>query len=240
MKLDNDDRGGFDWFGTLAQSEHEEASNYSTVLRDLGYEPDTAIFDAYYASWDGVDHRRHSMSRETYLAWTRDRLRALTSVCGISPEQEDGVITALIELGDGAPMVPFPDALGVLQELRSRGISVGICSNWGWDLQPFLEATAVAQFLDAAVTSAQAGFRKPHPGLYELMLRELSVDAKVAVFVGDSWGPDVLGPLSVGMTAVHIARGSSTARPDLVDGASRIRTLDELLVLPVISGEPSV
>jgi putative hydrolase of the HAD superfamily len=227
----------FDWFGTLARWEHSDSSNYSAVLRAFGYEPEQRVIDDYHVTWDGIDHRQHSTSRDTYLDWSKSRMRALTSACGVPSDQADEVIAALVESDRGASMVAYTDTLPVLESLRSNGYSIGICSNWGWDLQPFLDATAVAPLLDAAVTSAQAGYRKPHPGIYDVTLARLGVAATDAVFVGDSWGPDVLGPLGAGMRAVHIRRDdASGSAPDLVDGAYRISTLNELVDLPVIGG----
>jgi putative hydrolase of the HAD superfamily len=143
----------------------------------------------------------------------------------------DRVVDALIESDDGAPMVLFSDVLPVLEALKQRGITIAICSNWGWDLETFLDATSVSAFVDAAVTSARAGFRKPHPGIYELMLASLGIDASETLFVGDSWHPDVVGPRARGISSVHICRGTSDDAPDLLEGTYRISSLGELLTL---------
>jgi putative hydrolase of the HAD superfamily len=120
--------------------------------------------------------------------------------------------------------------------LRRRNITIGVCSNWGWDLKSFLEDTGVAPLVDTAVTSARAGFRKPHTGIYQVILDQLGIPASETIFVGDSWGPDVLGPLSFGITAIHIDRSHSWSSPDLVEGSHRISSLDELLSLPALIG----
>lgn len=67
----------FDWYGTLAQWEDAGVSNYVVVLSELGYEPDLGAIGAYHARWDGIDHREHSTSRDTYAKWTRTRLNEL-------------------------------------------------------------------------------------------------------------------------------------------------------------------
>ena len=226
----------FDWFGTLARWAHPEPSNYVSVLRDLGFDPDQGVIDKYLVTWDGIDHREHSASRDTYLAWTRVRLGTLTAACGVSAAEQHAVVAALLESDRDESMVVFPEVLGVVQELRRRGLAIAVCSNWGWDLQPFLEATSVAPLLDVAVTSAQAGFRKPHPGIYEHTLARLDTKPGEAVFVGDSWAPDILGPVSVGMSAVHIARDPNETTPELVAGAHRIGDLRELLTMSAIAG----
>jgi putative hydrolase of the HAD superfamily len=49
-----------------------------------------------------------------------------------------------------------------------------------------------------------------------------------ALFVGDTWGPDVEGPLAVGLRPVHVWRpsdGRSSPPPALVDGVRRVTDL---------------
>ena len=99
-----------------------------------------------------------------------------------------------------------------------------------------MRATGVAALVDAAVTSAKAGFRKPHSGIYQVILDQLRVPASEAIFVGDSWAPDVTGPLDFGISAVHIDRHRSESSPDLIKGSYRIDSLDQLLSLPLLNG----
>lgn len=219
----------FDWYGTLAHWQHGSTSNYGSVLLELGYLADPAVIERYHSKWDGVDHHEHSIDRAAYSAWTRDRLRGLAQDCGVPAGAEDLVVDTLISSDFEGPMVTYPEVLDVLAELRRTGMPIAICSNWGWDLDPFLEATGVASFVDVPVTSARAGFRKPHRSIYDITLRELGVPATEALFIGDSWAPDVLGSISVGMSSVHVWRSGAQAAPELVDGAHRVASLEEIL-----------
>lgn len=224
----------FDWHGTLAHWP-DEGSNYKTVLAGLGFEISQDLVDGYHSRWDGVDHSEHSLSRDHYLAWTRTKLVSFVSDCGIPTDARDHVIEALIESDFATPMVTFPEVDAVLAELKQRRYSIGICSNWGWDLDPFLRSTGVASYIDVAVTSAQMGCRKPHPAIYEFTLARLGARAAETMFVGDSWEPDVIGPLAAGMQAVHISRRGTGPLPDVPLGASRVDNLRALLdegVLP--------
>jgi putative hydrolase of the HAD superfamily len=175
----------FDWYGTLAESEHAGVSSFEVALSRLGYEPDPAVIDAYHVRWDGADHRAHSTSREAYGSWTRGRLRGLAGACGAADGEVERVVDALVASEANASMLAFPEAIPTLRALRARGLLVGVCSNWGWDLSGVLEATEVAPLVDVAVTSARVGFRKPHPGIYASILGTIGVDAAEAVFVGD-------------------------------------------------------
>jgi putative hydrolase of the HAD superfamily len=126
--------------------------------------------------------------------------------------------------------VVFPEVPSVLTALRRRGMIIGVCSNWNWDLVDVLESTGVAPLVDVAVTSARAGYRKPHAAIYQSVLATLGVTAPEALFVGDSWEPDVLGPIDAGMRSVHVWRSKGTDEPPpLVPGASRMTDLRPLL-----------
>lgn len=103
------------------------------------------------------------------------------------------VVPALEQLHQ-APMVALPGAKVCLRTLKAAGFKIAVCSNWGWDLRADLEATGLTADIDFLVTSAQAGFRKPHPWIYQSTLGLAGFTAGEAVFVGDSLRTDVLGP----------------------------------------------
>jgi putative hydrolase of the HAD superfamily len=220
----------FDWFGTLAVWSHGSTSGYASVFSDHGHRVDPTILDQYHARWDGIDHTEHSTSRQAYMAWSRSRLVGLATECGVVGSQRDVLVDAMVEVDLRTAMVVFPEVPSVLAELRQRGLVIGVCSNWNWDLDDVLESTGVAPLIDVAVTSARVGYRKPHGAMYESILAALNVTAPEAIFVGDSWAPDVLGPIDAGMRSVHVWRSTATdGPPALVPGASRITDLRPLL-----------
>ena len=93
-----------------------------------------------------------------------------------------------------------------LAELRSRGLRLVICSNWDWDLREAVEEAGLTDAFDALVSSAWVGARKPHPRIYADALAEAAVEPGDALFVGDTWGPDVEGPVAAGIRAVYLRR----------------------------------
>ena len=150
------------------------------------------------------------------------------------------MVDDIFALDSSSPMVTFPEALAVLEELRRRNVPVGVCSNWGWDLDVALASTGVAPLVDVPITSARAGFRKPHPAIYEAILTGLDVDPSETVFVGDSWEPDVLGPIGMGMTSVHICRDLTRSWPELLPRAHRVSRLDQLFDLDLFGAGSTV
>ena len=176
---------------------------------------------------DGLEHGPESASREQYRAWERERLRRLVTACGVGPDDATRLVEDLDSASKGFTMAAYDDAAPVLGELRRRGLTVAVCSNWDWDLDRALAQSGLDGLVDVAVTSARAGARKPHPRIYRYTLERCAVAADQALFVGDSWQPDVEGPRALGLSPVHIWRdgNSSVESPPPAEGIPRIRDL---------------
>jgi HAD superfamily hydrolase (TIGR01662 family) len=103
--------------------------------------------------------------------------------------------------------------LDAVQELHERGYRLGCVTNTLADeaaIRAMLRLHGFEPLIDGLVVSADEGWRKPHPSLFEKSLRQLDSTPAEAVFVGDSPYHDVGGAQAVGMRAVlttqYIAR----------------------------------
>ena len=227
----------FDFYGTLAHWA-DTAANYTTVFSSFGYEPAPSVLDGYFSRYDGVDHAEHSVSEDAYEGWVRWRLGELSTACGVRDEDRKAVVEALRDL-DRSLMLAYPEAAGTLRSLRQSGIAIGVCSNWGWELDAYLEQIGLSDLVDSAITSARAGSRKPHPGIYARSTEALGIDPTRVLFVGDSWEPDVRGPRRLGMTAVHVWRAEERAgqgAPLLEPGDHRVAELSGVLPIAGVVG----
>lgn len=106
----------------------------------------------------------------------------------------------------GASLRLFPDALPALRALPADA-RTGVVSNFPDHavLKRALDRLGVSGRLDAVVTSAECGRRKPDPAPFRLALERLGADAADAVMVGDG-ADDVAGALALGLRAVFVAR----------------------------------
>jgi putative hydrolase of the HAD superfamily len=227
----------FDFYGTLVSRGESGASPYATVFARHGYRLDEAVEAEYFATHDGIEHQEHSTSEAVYEDWVRHRLAALARTCGVR-EADVGPLVDALRAQDRTPVVPYPDAAATLEALRGRGFRLGVCSNWGWDLDTSIEQAGLGPLIHAAVTSARVGARKPHRVVYEAITGALGVSATETLFVGDSFHPDVTGPVSLGMRAVHVWRepaDSTRPPPPLPAAAGRVRSVGELLGWPLLA-----
>ncbi len=228
----------FDFFGTVAYRPDAVGSGFPEVFERHGYRLDPKIESAYIARYDGIEHLEHSTDQSTYEAWVRLRYTELADECGVAPDAVGPLLDSLLGAEDTSPVVAYPDAVHTLRGLRERGVRVAICSNWGWDLERSLSDSGLIDLVDVAVTSARAGARKPHPLIYEVVTEGIGVSPAETLFVGDSLGPDVHGPLGAGMRVADIWRGEGDRAPELPEGARRLRSLTELLDWPGLRPSP--
>ncbi|MBI4560340.1 MAG: HAD-IA family hydrolase [Candidatus Hydrogenedentes bacterium] len=117
----------------------------------------------------------------------------------------------------------FPDVQPALDKLESLGLRCAVVSNWDARLPGLLERLNLKSHFEFVLTSAEAGFRKPHPRIFAQALERLNLPAQEVVYVGDSLEDDVAGAERIGMMPLLIDRNSRSQNP-----AQCIRSLVEL------------
>jgi HAD superfamily hydrolase (TIGR01549 family) len=122
----------------------------------------------------------------------------------------------------------YEDALPVLDELRGRGLRIGLISNGQRDLEEF--AAHHALDVDAVVGSKSHGRVKPHASIFVAALDALKVGPEQTAMVGDSYEDDIEGARALGMRAILLDRDG--AHPEAPD------RIDTLLALPAALGLP--
>ncbi len=204
----------FDAYNTLVTAHADSRDTFLAGLRSAGLTASAELLTELQAACEGLDHSASSASRQAYVGWATDTLSLVQQAgASIAAELAPRVIPALEQLHQ-APMVPLPGAAACLRAFREAGYAIAVCSNWGWDLDDDLEPTGLAAEVDFMVTSAQVGYRKPHPLIYEFTTSLAGFSAAETVFVGDSLRADVLGPQRVGIRSILL----SAATPEAFHG----------------------
>jgi putative hydrolase of the HAD superfamily len=121
---------------------------------------------------------------------------------------------------------PYPDVLPALGELRERGLTLVVASNWDCSLADWLEPAGITDLVDGVVTSAEVGAPKPHPRVFERALAIAGVAPSEALHVGDKVDNDVEGAAAAGVRAVLVQREGEPPA-----GVKAIRSLQELPAL---------
>jgi putative hydrolase of the HAD superfamily len=122
----------------------------------------------------------------------------------------------------------FDDVLPTLDALATRGLYLGIISNWDDRLHGLLPQLQLAKYFSKIVVSCDAGFTKPSPVIFELAATRLGLPPDAILHVGDSLELDVLGARSAGMQALRICRSAAKRQPG--DLASLTELPDRLVI----------
>jgi putative hydrolase of the HAD superfamily len=100
----------------------------------------------------------------------------------------------------------FDDVLPVLQDLRDRGLMLGVISNFEEWLERLLAELGIAGLFDVQVISGIEGVEKPDPAIFALALARTGTSAPECVYVGDNPRFDTDPAEALGMRGVLIDR----------------------------------
>lgn len=227
----------FDFFGTLVDyspsrtAQGHEGSH--RLLRRLGAR---LSYDDFLTTWSRVsaEFDRRSDLDDREFSMSDVGAAFLTGALGREPATADVeafVAQYLSEWNTGVRHLPGLDLL--LSELgRDHRLAVVTNTHDTFLVPGHLAAMGVRSRFDAVIASVEVGRRKPHPEIYATALKVWGADASSAVFVGDTYGPDFLGPEQVGIKAFLIDPHRRAPIPDdrrltsIFDLPSRLRHRD--------------
>jgi FMN phosphatase YigB (HAD superfamily) len=134
-------------------------------------------------------------------------------------------------------MQPLPGAVELLAEIRALGLRTVIASNTYWrDAQSYWEdfrLLGMAGYIDAIVTSVDAGHLKPHPAVFEMAMSVAGSPADRCVVIGNREENDIEPALALGMRTILVypddpkpasSRAHAVA-PDLWECAKALKTM---------------
>jgi putative hydrolase of the HAD superfamily len=140
-----------------------------------------------------------------------------------------GVEVSVDELVEAVRMRAYPDSEPALRALRERELSVVVVSNWDCSLGTVLERCGLDGLVDGAVSSAEAGARKPDPAIFSPALRMAGCEAGEALHVGDTAEEDVEAARAAGIRVLLLDRdGDGPQSPDVPTIASLAEIVEHL------------
>jgi putative hydrolase of the HAD superfamily len=213
-----------DALGTLVELQ-PPAPRLQRLLRDFGFEVSEQQaaegFMAEIAYY--LDHHLDGSDPER-LERLRDRCAdEMRRALGIDELDHATARRAMLE---ALEFIPYPDVEPALRDLRERGTTVVIASNWDCSLPDWLGPAGILELVDGVVTSAEVGAAKPSPRVFERALGIAGVEPGEALHVGDKVDNDIEGAAAAGIRAVLLQREG-----DPPPGVESIRSLAELPAL---------
>jgi putative hydrolase of the HAD superfamily len=176
---------------------------------------------------NGVSDERLVAGVKAEMAYYKDHshegrdpesLADLRRRCADVLSRELGAAVDVETLVESIRFAPFADAAPALDGLRSRGLKLVCVSNWDCSLGTVLERCGLAHLLDGAVSSAEAGARKPDPAIFAPALELAGCGPGEALHVGDTREEDLDAAAAAGIRALLIDR----------DGGGDVSSLEEV------------
>lgn len=210
----------FDLFGTLIDDRPpaDQRAFLAETARQLGCDP-----ERFAELWHRTDVDRYTGPIEDVFA----------SVCGpLGVEDFSWAVRARLERMREM-LVPRPDAIATLEELRRRGLKLGMISNATSELSGLWAESLFEPHFDAVLFSADERMMKPDPRLYRRMAELLGVEPGRCVFVGDGAYRELQGAAAVGMTPILIRAPYDEWEHEGTIGwdGPRVSSLSEVLAL---------
>lgn len=160
-----------------------------------------------------------------------DALREENADWDFSPETAYRVLDAAIVFR------AFPETRQVLATLQSRGIPMGVLSNWDFQLPQVLQSLGLDGFFEFILSSAQAGFEKPDArffasGLQHIRALHPTIATENCFYIGDHLEKDVLPSRAFGFRPLWIVRRErdiASGEPGNAYGVPQLSSLHEVL-----------
>jgi len=189
----------FDFFGTLTPVSPSEvwASNAAKLAAVLGVgtEPLLQLLD------DSFPERITGV-----LGDQRQTMEALADRLGVRLTGEQLAEAIAVRRSVQEAMFTLrPEALGVIERLRSAGLKTGLVSDCTSELPDAWARLPLAALIDAPVFSCIEGTRKPDPRLFLKVAADLTTEPARCVYIGDGGGQELTGASALRMRAVLLA-----------------------------------
>lgn len=212
----------FDMFGTLVYNRFGNLDAVHDAFHSLYPESDEDALLFEYGRFDREfrdTHRNHEeCSIDMIIRHMDGKYGTETDI----PRAEEHILV------DTGTFVPVNGAERLLCYLKSHGYRIGVLSNTryhGPAVRRILDDGGLGRYVDAVVTSADIGLKKPRPESYATVAERLGAPISRCFFAGDSVGNDYHGPIAAGMRSAVLVGDPKSAGILWVPGIGDIEDL---------------
>ncbi|MBO4324269.1 MAG: HAD family hydrolase [Lachnospiraceae bacterium] len=183
----------FDMFETLVTMFAGRTYYSENIAADVGVPT-----EKFRTAW-----HMNEMDRSTGVLTMEEGVARTLSALGVSSDYVPMICQKRRDaLGDTFAAIP-PASIGLLQELKARGILVGLISNCFSDEAEMIKNSRIYQYFDAVKLSYEQGICKPDPAMYYRIAAELGVEPEECLYVGDGGSNELAVAKEIGMKPVQ-------------------------------------
>lgn len=215
----------FDAAGTLFTPRRSVGEIYGAIARRYG---STASTEAIQAAF--LRHFRGAgpLSTQDQKRWWKNVVHHVFTDVGMVEQFDQFFEEVYDKFRNSQGWILFPETLEILNELKDRGLKLGVISNFDDRIYSVMESLNIRPFFDAVTISSETGYCKPQPQIFDAAISALEEPASRILLVGDSLEDDVLAGIRAGIHAILLDRHG---RYSSTDAIQRISSLKELLPL---------
>lgn len=207
-----------DAMGTLFGLKTSVGEIYQQYALKYGVEADAKLLDrAFIASFKSAPplaflETESATLEEQEFSWWKNVVRATFLKLNLL-EQFDSFTDFFSDVYNyfaiKDPWFIFPDVVPALNRWQSKGIELGVISNFDTRLNKILNALELKQFFTTVTISSEVGFAKPDPNIFQVALNKHNVTPQQAWHIGDSLIEDYQGAKRVEISAFCLNRDTS-------------------------------
>jgi putative hydrolase of the HAD superfamily len=185
---------------TTAQAAH---TSYAGIYGQIDFD---VFYGAFSQSFLQVSARRRADLREVL---SQERFKIMLGLLGHSPQEiTDGIAETITRAHMAQLQQAFevrPETRQVLDWAKER-YRTAMISNFAYApaLYESLDHFGIRAAFETIVVSAEVGWCKPHPFIFEHTFERMGIRPSEALFLGDQIYVDVYGALNAGMDVVWI------------------------------------
>ena len=88
----------------------------------------------------------------------------------------------------------------MLDALKSRGYRIGVISNNAslYNVFNVLDGYGIRDYMEDVTVSSITGYRKPHPEIFRISMRQMRCKPENCVYMGDTVSRDIIGAKRAG------------------------------------------
>lgn len=222
----------FDVGGTLLRVHPSVGHVYAQHARDFGFEGDpedlNQRFRREWKAMGGMESLGNKQGLEVERAFWRELVHRVFEGAGGIRDFETYFNRIYDVFRGKESWRVFEDVLEskILDQLKDRGVVLGVISNWDSRLPEILENMGLARHFDFILASTVVGSAKPDGKIFQEALQHSGVLAHEACHIGDEPATDIQGAQDAGIHPILIDRDR---RHKDYDGEATIHSFLELI-----------
>lgn len=184
----------FDMFETLATLWNSEPYMGKEMSEDVGIEE-----SKFREIWDATNSER-AIGAKTFEEVMEQILKA-------NNRYSEELLHKLVSKRYAAKVKVFeylhPDIIPMLQELKKKGIKIGLVTNSFWEEKDAICNSVLYPYFDVVCMSCELGIMKPDRRIFDLCVDRLGISAKDCLYCGDGGSNELEVARSMNMLPVQ-------------------------------------